>query len=109
MTPVDFLGNMRKVVESGWTKGALARSENGFNVLITDPQACSFCLSGAYLYVKRRMLPAAEAQVAYTAFQAIKDRLGITEMGELIDWNDDRARTKEQVLELLDGAMAICK
>ncbi len=38
-----------QLLDAGWCQGPMATDANGSNVLVTDPQACKFCLVGAML------------------------------------------------------------
>lgn len=94
----------RELVAQGWTQGAWARDARGAAVQWFDPNACEWCLGGAFkkaLSLDRRP---GEHQIGGLLF------LGSLMWGEpniqkATDWNDYPGRAQDEVLALLDKVL----
>ncbi len=84
MIAYEFL----KTVE--WTQGALARKADGSNCEMFSEEAVAFCLSGVVLRTYK--------EKANEAYKKIYDLIGLNV--NVIKYNDDPSRTKEDVLQL---------
>ena len=79
-----------------WTQNADARTSSGVGISLEKPEAVSFCILGAvdrvYKTESKRNRVAARIQAS----------LGVKYYGEVVDWNDDPARTHAEVLALCE-------
>lgn len=91
-TEAEKLRYARTLIEKGWTQGAYAVDENGRAVSENSTYAKSFCAVGACL--------AAKTSSYYL------DRL-ISQ--DVVAWNDTPGRTKEEVLDIFDRAIALAE
>lgn len=90
MRPIDL-------IRKGWTQGAFARDRNGEGVYSRDKKAVCWCLSGAIIagfdYEYQRW------KYSSSIRKKIKELYG---RDDILSWNDDRNRTKKQVLEVME-------
>lgn len=96
----------RQKISEGWTQRAYARMSNevddGGKVSADSRLATCWCVMGALVAVTPDL-------VRYDqALDTIMGIIGEKHTGDIIDWNDDPARTQEEVLELFDRAIATC-
>lgn len=98
MTTAEVLRAARAKIERGWCQGAIARTSRGDAVFHDSPTARSWCVAGAIRCITIND-PAARAAADAEVARAV----GSSYIG---DWNDERGRTKEQVLAAFDGAIA---
>ena len=89
----------RQKIEQGWTQEAYARDKTNEKVSTSSREATCWCVMGALVAVTVRY---------DQALDTIMGVIGAKHPGDIIDWNDDPARTQEQVLELFDRAIATC-
>lgn len=80
----------------GWCKGVLARDVEGNRTLFNSEDAVSFCLLGGSdnVYGFHPTMGRAEA------YNKLKETTG----AELADWNDNIAKSKEEVIALCEKA-----
>ncbi len=78
-----------------WTKCAAARNKNGEPVFESSPQASSFCMIGA---IARCYGPDEFREFVERLVNYLRIRKGAVLIS---NWNDDPARTHEEVLEVL--------
>ena len=92
------------LVRKGWVQGVFARNERGSEVPPLNPDACQFCMGGAIwraastvgdLAIRQQLEVAARAQVLRA----------ITPGSSISGWNDDKRRTKPEVVEALRNAI----
>lgn len=108
---LEGLGSLRAWLEpdGAWTQHSPGRNANGEPVPWDDPDAVSWCLSGAIA----RAIPiptgwygparrALARQVAYETGDTFEN-------GRLSGWNDWSGRTQAEVLALIDRAMVSVK
>lgn len=109
------LAKMLDILESGWCKGAFARASDGRSVLLTDDQACSWCVLGALARSTDALslsVPRANVigLVRYVISREIAKVEGVPMrrwIGKtLSDWNDRVGQTKSHVLDVLRKALA---
>lgn len=84
------LGPAGKLIEKGWTQNAYARDEKGNKVPHRSPDATCWCTYGAI----NRAYQHPDAY--HRAVSLLTPHIGTP---YLMKWNDDRHRTKEEVLE----------
>ena len=77
-----------------WTKGAIARNNQGMNCIEKDPKAVSWCLLGA--------LHTINGDSRSEMFFELDTRVRRTGAFSIAAWNDDFTRTYGQVMELLE-------
>ena len=95
MTALEELKAARQLIEQGWCKGVFAQNNHYLPVDCKSEEACRFCALGALRRVSYWFDLRSE--------QALAEALGTHKIGE---WNDDPARTKEDVLAVYDKAIA---
>ncbi len=99
-----LLRSTGRLVARGWCQGADARDAAGSEVEPWDDRAASWSLLGAIVAVleresaRRGEMPLEELAAA---LYALAD---VIEVGSLVDWNDDEARSQDQVLEVISAA-----
>lgn len=91
----DKLLKVRALIERGWSQGSYARDGNGRSVDLGSWLAASFCLSGAIKHACWNDYDA-ECQI---------DVLLDMPQG-IVCWNDAHIRTKQEVLDRIDAAIA---
>lgn len=97
----------RLLAEVGWTQHESARNAAGRVVYFNDPSVTCFCISGA-------MAKSSGMHMAWNEFEGwdllrrvlIKNPVGPFDP---IDWNDAPGRTKAEVLDLFDRAIALAE
>lgn len=94
------------LIEKGWTQHASARLEDGTKCAADDPHACCFCLGGAICRVAGEYMPGTASKYI-PAWRFISGFVaGNTSYCGAINFNDEVGRTKEEVIALLDKAIA---
>lgn len=94
----DQLLAARNLIDKGWTRGASARNAKGEAVYYGDPTAVTFCLIGSIHAV------GALDTAYYAVWDALIKRGGSKVMSQ---FNDEPGRTKDDVLALIDEAIAL--
>lgn len=98
---LDVLKKARSYVERGWISRAMARDSAGELVHPCDPYATCWCLSGAIRAAQgQKLIPQVEIEIT----KLLREVGGFNK--PVYQWNDDPDRTKYEVLELLDRALA---
>lgn len=100
MNTLDVLKAARQKIMAGWCQGDFARDVHGNTVPSTSPRACCWCAEGA-LYVVASYPGACDARI--TARKLLEK---LTGAGMLNMWNDSPLRTREEVINLFDRAIA---
>ena len=80
------------MIENRWCQKTLFRDANGNIVSSHDTKAVQFCIIGA-LYKTYPLEYLEKSNV-------VRERIA-GEAGSVIEWNDDKCRKKEEVVELL--------
>jgi hypothetical protein len=105
MTIIQALKKTRTLLRKGWCQGNYARNPFGMSTSLWDPDACSWCLTGAILrscednslsYEVHKVL----ARITPRKFGTMKDV-----HNKLSSWNDHDGRTKEEVIKLVSRAI----
>lgn len=91
-TEAEKLRNARALIEKGWTQGLLARNKDGEGAFSDATEAVSFCAVGACVR-------------SGVSCGHLKKLLGV----DTTSWNDTPGRTKEEVLDLFDRAIALAE
>lgn len=100
-TATSVLRNARERVAFGWCRRAFATDADGHPVDERDPRACRWCLAGAVcVEPDNAAIDAAIGELE----QEIHARDGFPYA--VVAWNDAHGRTKEEVLSLIDAALA---
>lgn len=100
----ETLKKARSLIEKGWCQDLYVTRQDGPPVGIPvaeqDLEGCRFCISGA-------LYQASGASSIWSTFKiaAEIERLGFISEDDVVKWNDDRFRTKEEVLKLFDDAI----
>lgn len=96
----------RQKVSEGWTQRAYARMSNevddGGKVSADSRLATCWCSVGAVGAVTP------EAMSSMPALNKLKEVMGWPSTADIIQWNDEPTRIKEEVLALFDMAIAAC-
>jgi hypothetical protein len=101
-----LLQDARSLVAESWCHGADARDANGREVEPWDEQTASWSLLGAIVAVMEREasfggeLPLSELGAALYALADLIDS------DSLVEWNDDPRQTQDNVVAVLDLAVA---
>ena len=95
----DALRAVRARIASGWTRDVGARDNSGNEVSLISPEATAWSLCSAFALAGKNGIPMNHLP---RAIRAIAD---VTGMESIEAWNDDPARTKQQVLDALDDAI----
>lgn len=111
MTTHELLKKARTYVVQGWCVGAPAKTLSGMICHAKHPDAVSWCALGALWAplpdFNASILEATNSQRLITEACNILKALSGEE--EIFDYNDAPGRTKEDILELLDQAIAIAE
>lgn len=89
------------IEHGGWTQGAEARDANGNKVSALSDFACSWCAMGALRRVADSTRLTGADKIAVIAGLPLTP---ILSLHPLATFNDDRDRTKEEVINLLREA-----
>ncbi len=80
-----------RMIETGWCQGDDAQDRFGKRVIANEKKACTFCISSAVWVADTPMSSDIKLMnVLPNKFQ-----------GDMVDWNDARGRTQQQVLAML--------
>ena len=98
------------LVDNELGKGVFARDKNGDTVGIPSPNAVCFCTMGL-LHHTMHFLPEFEYDfnLYVDAEEIIAEVIGGTTGADVYNWNDVESRTKLEVLEMFDKAIAKAK
>lgn len=96
----------RQKISEGWTQRAYARMSNevddGGKVSAESRLATCWCVTGAVWAVTP------EAMSSMPALNKLKEVMSWPSTTDIIQWNDEPTRIKEEVLELFDRAIEAC-
>ena len=98
---VPILVEMRKLLGKGWTQGAFARDKEGKAIGSRDKLAVCWCYRGALFCAMP--LHQMSWEPIEELLQEVCDGLS------LVSFNDDKKRTKAQVLASVDIAIELAK
>lgn len=102
MSTLDDLRKTKEFLQRGWTKRFAAIDENGTSVLPTSPDACKWCLLGAI-----RAATGDGAGPETAAYDALINAGGVKDSPfYLMDFNDHPDRIVDDVIDLVDTAIA---
>jgi hypothetical protein len=100
----EILIQTRERLQSGWCQGADARDESGSAVDPWSDRARSWSLLGALVAVTDPLAPLGNARLGALR-RALAALAEFVVEPSLADWNDADARTKENVIDVLDQAL----
>lgn len=101
VTVSAFLTEVRSLIQKGWCQNMAAQDQYGQMINSSDPLACAWCISGAYLHVMRCHHP--DVSAVGPAWSALKDQ---APNGHVIHYNDNPNTTQADMLSLVDRAIA---
>jgi hypothetical protein len=104
MTTREILTNARALIAKGWTQGHYARMASGYPCHENSQRAVSWCLVGAVCRAGEIYL-----RQALDAVEYLREIIGDPDLPLIGNWNDAPGRTQEEVLALLDRAIAACE
>lgn len=115
------LEQARELVRAGWSQGVAARTSSGVECYIHSDSAAQFDASGALMRVTWPWDDEDDEHL-WNIFQECSDLLVQTirelygwDMSEhppwqiLTDWNDEPARTKEEVIDLFNRTLVLAR
>jgi hypothetical protein len=97
--PAQALRAVRDRVAFGWSQDAHARDRSGNEVALGSEEARAWTLCSAFALAGKDGIP---MNHLHAALRAITD---VTGMASIEDWNNDRSRTRHEVLDALDDAI----
>ena len=97
--PAEALRAVRAKIASGWSQNVNARDRFGNEVFLTSEEATAWTLCTAFALAGKNGIP---MNRLHGALRAIAE---VTAMDSIEEWNDDPARTQQQVLDALDDAI----
>ena len=97
--PAEALRAVRDRIDSGWSQDAHARDRFGDEVSLTSEEATAWTLCTAFALAGKDGIP---MNHLHRALRALTE---VTGMDSIEGWNNDPARTKQQVLDALDDAI----
>ena len=107
---VDVLLGARDLVASGWVQNAFAIDASGVPVLPEDSEAIAWCISGAIRASSVRLNVPWEFPRGRHAFEYTDQVLELWgDPRAIYCFNDDKGRTQQEVIELLDQAARLAK
>lgn len=102
----DVLIEARRLIAAGWCQGGFARCDAG-GCKIDDPAATHFCIVGALRAAGYRVTRGAPNRTLAAELLVSQAMTGLEIYAvNLVLWNDRPGRTQEEVLALLDRALA---
>ena len=103
MTPADILraAKARIATPERWTRGRMARDEDGNGVQSVSEHACAWCSIGAV-----EAETGASTSALVRALRALNRAI---DNKPIDDWNDAPGRTHAEVLAAFDRAIAIAE
>ena len=102
MLDSEIYNKAADMIESGWAQDSFARDVYGDSVHPCGGKAASWCLSGALIAAVHPM----EKSTFYVPACPSRLAEGLMLEGEINNWNDYYARTKEEVVSCLQRAAA---
>lgn len=108
---LETLHRIRDKIANHWIKGDYARDASGDDVDTTSPKACTWCLVGAIesetLGSKRPYFEDTNTKdtLYYKTKKLITD---VAQVVNLESYNDKSTTTKEDILAIVDKAIASC-
>lgn len=112
---IGILKEARGFIEKGWCQGSFAYDDEGAPCMATSSRACAWCLTGALTAAARQIVGENarsfddSATVYYNKWKTesyLRTLLPADKGSNRVAiWNDEKHRTQEQVLELIDIAI----
>lgn len=100
----EFLTRLRARIDTAWTKGTWGKNKEGRTVLAMAEDACQWCLEGA---VQKECGTAGDSVIhEFSTFISPFLPPHRSNNNRLFDFNDDTHTKKEDVLKVIDKAIA---
>lgn len=96
----NALRAVRARLERGWSQGVDARDADGLAVPLGNEDAHSWSVLGAFA------LAATDGTPTNRIAPALRALADVTQTRSLVEWNDNPHRTRQQVLDAFDSAIA---
>ena len=112
-TVVEALRKSRKNIKDGWTQGSFARTASGITTDPSSPEAVEWCAYGA-IFARLDFQQDAHwllSKAVWKIENNIKpdqEDISIPTI-TVVAWNDQKGRTKEQVLAAFDLAIELAQ
>lgn len=105
---MKILNRSRDLINSGWCQGAQARDSKGIIARAELPGAVSFDITGALFKVTAELgCPQTDyVAVVNDVFDLTRPYLVSQKNTSMTDWNDSDGRTKEEVVNFFNIAIA---
>ena len=100
---VRDLIKLREIIEWGWCQEEYALSDKGTPVSAGSKKACSWCITGGMMKVTRTSLYGPRAHDLAHYLQKAANNL------DLIGWNDEKRRKKQQVVNMISRAIKLAE
>ncbi len=109
MTPKQIIERAINRIEAGWCKGVAAQDENEIILEPWDERACQWCLMGSIGVNDEFVADEENATVVIDmVVHELNDRYGddeyfVSEIEDVIRWNDKEHRVKGDVISVLQS------
>lgn len=110
MNSKQILIRVREIINAGWCRNKWSADEHGNFVSVEDRRACQFCIRGALVKTEMESYPKSTPE-SIAVFDQAKKAIGKMIPGGIgiTPWQDNPKRTKEEVLAVIDMAIASVK
>jgi hypothetical protein len=105
---IQILRQARELIVKGWTQEALARTRDGRSVSMDSPLAARFCLIGAIQRANFDSAPYGGKLMYDHCVDYVRRIIFATtsQVTSCVIFNDEIAKSKQDVIKLLDRAIA---
>jgi hypothetical protein len=106
MTILDVLKEARQLLQKGWCQNDHATDQKGHCVDIGDENAACWCLSGAVRHSLFGQYHLKIREEVFTVLAQVIEMPYASPESAILNWNDKKGRTQEEVLMIVDKAIA---
>lgn len=108
MTPRERLSEIKRLINSGWSKGAFARDAGGQEVHPVDKTAQSWCVVGAMHKVSPYSTDKGVVEALKRALERKQGKECDHPELDLERFNDEDDMTKQDIIALIEQAVYEC-